>query len=128
MKSSELKNVPWEAKKFSEERTDWWYVINANGDIIVDKTDEYTAKAIAELPDTLKRLEELEELEVEYELNKEGLARVCAENQELKKRLEELEAAAQAILNNWFHGDGITRVADLMQTLKTTLENETISY
>lgn len=60
MKASDLKNTPWEAEK------DFNYgfiVWDCNDKIVADHIgDEPTAKAIASLPDTLKRLEELEEV------------------------------------------------------------------
>lgn len=95
MKASELKNMPWEIQRDFESEKVWpapfYEVLGNDGTTIAYMLDEPTAKAIASLPDTLKRLEELEE-------------------------------AAKAILNNWFHGDGKTRVADLMNNLKKALE------
>lgn len=69
MKASELKNVSWIAKlhdiipsNFDEEEVKLlcWEVVDSKGNTIVEETDESTAKAIAALPDTLKRLEKLE--------------------------------------------------------------------
>lgn len=60
MKASDLNNTPWTAKK----RKDYplgWEVKDSVGWSMATMIDEPTAKAIAALPETLKRLERLEE-------------------------------------------------------------------
>lgn len=57
---NDLKNTPWHTVLIQWDRS-LHKVVDSEGFTIVEETDEPTAKAIAALPDTLKRLGELED-------------------------------------------------------------------
>lgn len=61
---TELKNTPWKAvlNPLWQDKLigTCYYVEDSEGQVIAINLDKETAKAIASLPETLKRLEELE--------------------------------------------------------------------
>lgn len=79
-----------------------WVTLNPN----VSKSSEAKLAEYQQIKDTL----------LEYELNKEGLARVCAENQRLKSNLEVIKAELEKMQKHF-------TAKDLeLQTVKAELE------
>ena len=62
---SSLKNTPWIATETSCD-SDFWIVTDSKCYFISDYIDEPTARAIADLPKTLERLERLEKAALAY--------------------------------------------------------------
>lgn len=98
---TKLKNTPWKAKEI----LDYWAVEDTDGVAFVlgFALDEPTAQAIAALPDTLKRLEELEEdnkrFTDAYEPQQKLVLRLHQYIKELEAELEKAKKGFKSLFN-----------------------------